>query len=540
MSGKRYAKAQVSGNGMVAAAHPLAALAGIDALREGGNAMDACLVMASVTSVVLPHMCGLGGDAFFIYYDAGTKTVTALNGSGTPGDNSTLEFFAGTGPILPQDGIFSVAVPGAPLAFEMAALKFGTFGLRKCFEVGAKVAERGFVVSAGFSRAIAAEKAKLSKFEESSRVFLPGGEPPRPGTLLRQVDMANTLRAFGEGGAEYMYEGPFAEKLYEMNEKMEGTFTGGEFKRHFRNPLDLYEPIQTSYRGYTVLQTAPVSQGFIVLEELNMLETLDMAALSPSGPEAVHFMVEAKKIAFADRNAHAGDPEVTGFDVGRFISKEYAMAAAKTIDRERAASYAGSVPTGGDTTSFVAWDAKGNCCSFIHSIAFAFGSGIMVPGTGVLLNNRAGRSFVLEPEHPNCLAPSKRPMHTLNCYMVLEGGVPFIVGGTPGGDGQPQWNMQMLSLMLDHGMGPQDACDFPRWTSSPGTDVIGLGKPYELRLESRFPEATLKDLASMGHAVKTVGPWAGGGGAQIIMKDFATGALIGGSDRRVGGMVLGY
>ncbi len=539
MPEKWYAKAQVAENGMVAAAHPLAALAGVDTLREGGNAMDACLAMAAVTSVVLPHMCGLGGDAFFIYYDARSKTVTALNGSGSPGDGSTVEFFAGKGPILPQDGIFSVAVPGAPLVFEMAARRFGTFGLRRCFEAGAKIAERGFVVSAAFSRAIAAEKAKLSKFEESARVFLPGGEPPKPGTLLRQEDMARTLREFGEGGAAYFYEGPFAEKFYELNEKMGGTFTGEEFRRHFRNPQDFYRPIETSYRGYTVLETAPVSQGFIVLEELNILETIDMSSLCPSSPEAIHFMVEAKKIAFADRNAHAGDPAVTGFDVGEFISKEYARRVSATIDRERASAGSGDL-RGGDTTSFVAWDAEGNCCSFIHSNAFAFGSGVMVPGTGVLLNNRAGRSFVLEPGHPNCLAPGKRPMHTLNCYMVLRDGVPFIVGGTPGGDGQPQWNMQMLSLMLDHGMGPQDACDFPRWTSSPGTDVISLGKPYELSLESRFPEETVRRLAAMGHAVKTVGPWAGGGGAQIIMRDFETGALIGGSDRRVGGLALGY
>ncbi len=536
----RYAKAHVSGNGMVAAAHPLAALAGIDALREGGNAMDACLCMASVTAVTMPHMCGLGGDAFFIYYDAKTGTVTAQNGSGASGDRGTCEFFAGTGPILPQDGILSVAVPGAPLVFQMANRRFGTFDLRKCFEVGARVAEKGFVVSAAFSRAVAAEEAKLSKFEETARVFLPGGAPPKPGTLFRQADMARTLRAFGEGGAEYMYKGPFAEAFYKASETMGGTFTGNEMLRHLDNPSGFYDPIRTTYRGYTVLQTAPVSQGFIVLEELNMLETFDMAALDPAGPEAIHLMVEAKKIAFADRNAHAGDPDVTGFDVDSYISKEYARSAVKGINPHSAGVSAGGCESGGDTTSFVAWDAQGNCCSFIHSNAFAFGSGVMVPGTGVLLNNRAGRSFVLEPGHPNCITPGKRPMHTLNCYMVLRDGVPFIVGGTPGGDGQPQWNMQMLSLMLDHGMGPQDACEFPRWSSSPGTDVIALGKPYELRLESRFPEETLKSLASMGHTVKTVGPWAGGGGAQIIMKDPDTGALIGGSDRRVGGMALGY
>ena len=400
MSVTRYAKAQVSGNGMVAAAHPLAALAGIDALREGGNAMDACLTMASVTSVVLPYMCGLGGDVFLIYYDAGTETVTALNGSGAPGDKSTLEHFAGTGPILPQDGILSVAVPGAPLAYQLADRRFGTFGLRKCFEAGAKVAEKGFVVSASFARAVAAEKAKLSKFDEAARVFLPGGEPPKPGSVFRQVDMASTLRAFGEGGAEYMYNGPFAEKFYEMNAALDGTFTGDEFGSHFDNPSGFYDPILSSYRGYTILQTAPVSQGFIVLEEMNILETFDMPALDPAGPEAIHLMVEAKKTAFADRNAYAGDPAVSGFDVGKFISKEYARAAAQGIDLRKAGVFSGGPSRGGDTTSFVAWDAKGNCCSFIHSIAFAFGSGVMVPGTGVLLNNRAGRSFVLERAIP--------------------------------------------------------------------------------------------------------------------------------------------
>jgi gamma-glutamyltranspeptidase/glutathione hydrolase len=524
---------------MVAAAHPLAALAGIEALKEGGNAMDACLTMASVTAVVLPHMCGLGGDVFFIYYDAGTGTITALNGSGAPGDNSTLDFFAGTGPILPQDGIFSVAVPGAPLAYQLADRRFGTFGLKKCFEKGAKVAEEGFVVSSEFARAVAADRAKLAKFDEAAATFLPGGEPPKPGTLLRQPDMARTLRAFGESGAEYMYKGPFAERFYEMNDKMGGTFAGGEFARHLDDPDGFYEPIKTSYRGYTVLQTAPVSQGFIVLEELNLLEAFDMAALDPAGAEAIHLMVEAKKIAFRDRNAHAGDPAASGFDVSRYISKDYARDAVTSIDRNRAAAAKG-LSGGGDTTSFVAWDSAGNCCSFIHSNAFSFGSGVMVPRTGVLLNNRAGRSFVLEPGHPNCLMPGKRPMHTLNCYMVLKDGAPFIVGGTPGGDGQPQWNMQMLSLMLDYGLGPQDAAEFPRWTSSPGTDVIGLGKPYELRLESRFPDETLRKLASMGHTVKAVGPFAGGGGAQIIMKDPNTGALIAGSDRRVGGLALAY
>jgi gamma-glutamyltranspeptidase/glutathione hydrolase len=525
---------------MVAAAHPAAALAGLQALQSGGNAMDACLTMASVTSVVLPQMCGLGGDAFLIYYHASTGTVTALNGSGVPGDNSTIDLFAGRAPILPQEGIFSVAVPGAPLAFELACKRFGTFSLQKCFEAGAKVAEEGFVVSERFARAVAAEKKKLSRFEEASKVFLPNGEVPVPGTVFRQPELARTLLDFGSHGAGYMYEGRFAERFYEMSERMGGTFAGPEFRRHMEDSPGWYDPIKTSYRGYTVLETGPVSQGFIVLEELNLLEALGFEGLDPLGPEAIHLMVEAKKAAFVDRNLHAGDPAVSGFNVSRLISKEYAREVAQGIDTRKASAIPADRHGSGDTTSFVAWDEQGNCCSFIHSIAFAFGSGVIVPGTGVLLNNRAGRSFVLEPGHPNCLEPRKRPMHTLNCYMILKDGAPFIVGGTPGGDGQPQWNMQMLSLMLDHGAGPQTAAEFPRWISSPGTDVIGLGKPYELRLESRFPEATQKRLAEMGHVMRKVGAWEGGGGAQIIMRDPERGVLLGGSDPRVDGLVIGY
>lgn len=539
-SEKRYAGSHMAKSGMVAAAHPLAAVYGLEALREGGNAMDACLVMAGVTSVTMPHMCGLGGDAFFIYYDTSTGAIAALNGSGAPGDASTLEFFKDA-PILPQDGIFSVGVPGAPLVYELAVRRFGTFDILRCFEPAIRIACDGFPVTPGFVRAIEAEREKIGRSEEASRVYLPGGSPPKPGTVMRRPDMVDTLRGFAEGGAVYIYKGPFAERFYQMNDAMGGTFTGKEFARHLDERQSYYDPLRTDYRGYAVLQTAPVSQGFMVLEELNILEGFDMAALDPLGPESIHLMVEAKKIAFADRNAQAGDPLVSGFDASRYTAKEYAAEARKQIDPGRASGKAGGPgEQEADTTSFVAWDRFGNACSFIHSNSFSFGSGLIIPGTGVLLNNRVGRSFVLEPGHPNCLAPGKRPMHTLNCYMVLNDGVPFIVGGTPGGDGQPQWNMQMLSLMLDHGMDPQAAASFPRWASTPGTDVIGLGRSFQLGMESRFPAPTASRLAALGHAVTTVGDWAGGGGAQIIMRDPETGILLGGSDKRTVGLALGY
>lgn len=536
----RFTSCRVGKRGMVAAAHPIAAMTGIKALWSGGNAMDACLTMAAVTSVVMPHMCGLGGDAFLIYYDASAGEAVALNGSGVAGDGATLARFAGQGDILPQHGIESVAVPGAPLVYDLACRRFGTFSLKQCFEAGAKIAEQGFVVSPGFEKALRAARDKLSRYPEASRIFLPGGQPPKAGTWFKQQDLARTLREFGDQGAEYFYKGPFADKFYETNQELGGAFLGGEFSRHFEDSPGWYRPISTDYRGYTVLETAPVSAGFMVLEELNLLEQLAVANLDPMSPDMIDLMVKIKQLVFSDRNAFAGDPAVSGFDVSKLISKRYAREAVKRIHDKRPETVLPASHGQGDTTSFVAWDEAGNCCTFIHSIAFSFGSGVVVPGTGVILNNRAGRSFNLMPGHPNCLEPGKRPMHTLNCYMVLKDGSPFIIGGTPGGDGQPQWNMQMLSLMLDRGAGPQEAADFPRWTSAPGTDMIALNSSPSLTLESRFPAETIACLAEMGHEIRVVGPYSGGGGAQIIMKDPETRALLGGSDRRTEGVALGF
>ncbi len=537
----RYSRAVMGLSGMVAAAHPLAVRAGLDLLRTGGNAMDACLAMAAVTSVVLPQMCGLGGDAFLIYYEARSGTVSAINGSGPAGDGATAERYQDQGKILPQHGIHSVAVPGAPMVFQMAADRFGSVGLERCFQHGVSIAESGFPVSLELSRAIGAEEKKLRKFGETAGVYMPSGHPLRPGDTLKRPDLALTLREFAHRGAQNFYCGDFADRFYHLNRQMEGAFTGNEFSRFYSGgSTSFYEPLRTDYRGYTVLETAPVSQGFIVLEGMNILEEFNMNEMDPDGAEAVHLMVEAKKIAFDDRNSLAGDPDSSVFDVSRLISKEYSELVASGISAGRTREEASEIgERRADTTSFVAWDAYGNACTFIHSVAFQFGSGLTVPGTGVLLNNRAGRSFALTGGHPNCLLPGRRPMHTLNCYMVLKDGKPFVVGGTPGGDGQPQWNMQMLSLMLDHGAGPQDAVDFPRWTSTPGTDVIGLDNPFEVRLESRFPEGTRRGLQKRGHKVRVVSQWGGGGGAQIIMKDPRSGVLLGGSDRRVGGLAIG-
>lgn len=536
----RFHHGVIGKRGMVAAAHPLAVLEGIKALEQGGNAVDACLVMAGVTGVVLPDMCGLGGDVFLLYYDKKTGTVTGLNSSGTAGDAATVDYFTSRGYImLPQDGILSVAVPGAPLGYVEAAERWGSWSLSKCFAPAVRMATEGFPVTPLLYRHLKEQQTKLERYSEGARIFLPQGRVPGVGTVLQQPDLARTLAEFAEGGAEYFYRGPFAERFYELNVRSGGLFTGQEFSRHF---CEVYEPLRVDYRGFTVYESAPVSQGFLLLELLKIVEGAPLSQLDPYGAGTIHLMVEAVKLAFEDRNRYAGDPRVAPFRAERLLTAEWARQRYDLINPgvARQEQYIPGPPTEGDTTIFVAVDEEGNACTFIHSIAFNFGSGVVVPGSGVLLNNRAGRSFNLAPGHPNCLAPGKRPMHTLNAYMVLREGSLYLAGGTMGGDGQPQWNLQILSLILDHGAGPQEAVDFPRWLSFPGTDVKDLGQPYELRMEDRFPAATREDLAARGHRVVPLPAWGGGGGAQVIMVDPDTGLLIGASDRRLEGLALGF
>ncbi len=535
---RKYHQVALGKRGMVASAHPLASLAGLDALREGGNAMDACVTMAAVTSVVMPDMCGLGGDVFAIYWDARTRRAHALNASGIAPRGATLEFFLQRGyRKMPLDGMLSVAVPGAVAAFERALREFGTFSLGRAFRPAIELARDGFPVTPRLHRRIGEYQNKLAKFPATARIFLPGGRPPAIGELLVQKDLAQTMEMIVEGGSEAFYRGPFAQAFYRCSRESGGLFQGDELEEEV---VEVYEPWSTTYRGYEVLQTGPVSQGLIMLEELNLLEGFDLAGYDPLHPLVVHLMVEAKKVAFGDRLARAGDPRFIKTDLRELISKEYAAKRQQIIDPQRAMDCQPGPETLGDTTYFCAVDGQGNACSFIHSISMAFGSGVVVPGTGVLLNNRAGRGFVLDAEHPNCIAPGKRTMHTLNCYMVLREGVPYLVGGTPGGDGQPQWNLQVLVSLLDFGLSVQEAVDLPRWLSFPGTDPAHIDNPLELRMEERFPPETLRVLTAKGHRVRKVAPWGCGGAAQLIMIDPDSGLLLGGSDRRAEGNALGY
>jgi gamma-glutamyltranspeptidase/glutathione hydrolase len=303
---------------------------------------------------------------------------------------------------------------------------------------------------------------------------------------------------------------------------------------------DIGSPLQSTYRDHTVYQTAIPSQGLILLEALNIVERGTIT--DPASAEAIHLMVEAKKLAYADRLGHAADPKFHETPLERLLSKDWAARRFARIDPEHAAT---DVPAAslqdGDTTYLNVVDGDGMMVSLIQSVSSAFGSCVVGGGTGVVLNNRVGRGFTLEEGHVNQYAPGKKTMHTLNCYLVADPeGRPVLVGGTPGGDGQPQWNLQAIVAMLDGGLDAQAAIEMPRWMSWPGTDPASVANPFDLRVEDRLPDEVLAALEAHGHVVRKLGPWDGGGSMQIIARDPVTGILTGGTDARVEGMVLGY
>lgn len=526
--------------GMVASAHPLATLAGVEVLKRGGNAADAALATAAVLDVVQPMMCGLGGDAFVLVHSARTGRIEAINGSGVAPSSASRERYLAEGyREMPIRGLWSAAVPGAVSAYETLLARHGTRSLAELFEPAIHYAERGFAVTEKTRAWFVEQAGVLAQYPATAAIFLPQGRPPEVGEVLVQKDLAESLRLVARGGSEVFYRGQIAQAIHDYSRQNGGLMTERELREHETFVL---APLSTTYRGYEICQTPPVSQGLIHLEEMNIIEGFDLRAMGHNSADAIHVMSEAKRIAFADRLKYVGDPAFIEFPLKTLLSKEYAAGRRSEIRLDQLLPEESlTLPElDGDTTYFCVVDGEGNAISFIQSLSHAFGSAVVVPGTGILLNNRAGRGFTLEEGHPNCLAPGKRTMHTLNCFIVLKGGRPYLVGGTPGGDGQPQWNMQLSSNMIDFGLDVQAAIEVPRWTSFPGTDPANAGFPLELRVEERVGEEVISRLRSKGHRVQVQGPWAGGGGAQLIMIDRVSGVLHGGSDPRMDGAALGY
>lgn len=506
-------------NGVVATSQPLASGAGLQVLQAGGNAIDAAIAAAAVLAVVEPAASHLGGDLFLIYHSAADGRSYALNGSGNAPRAATAELFPDG---IPLRGALAATVPGAVHGWCEASLRWGSLPLADVLQPAIALARDGFGIGPGISRELGMLGDMLSQFPNSREQFLSGDTST--GAMLKQPYLARTLEAIAQEGEEGFYEGDVAREMVRAIQEEGGVMTEADLAEHTSIVLN---PISTSYRGVTVLGQPPVSQGHILLQELNIAEQFDLGSMGALSADSLHVLIEAKKLAFADRLRYLGDPEHGRVPMEWLLSKEYARERAALVDMRRANPQpeAGRPNSSGtDTTYLAAMDSQGNAVSWIQSVFHRFGSGVVAGRTGVLLNNRMN-GFTLEPGHPNSLAPGKKPAHTLNAYILLRDGQPYVVGGTPGADYQVQTNLQVITGLVDYGMNVAEANDAPWWASEQGNHV---------RIEGRVAENVVQELRARGHEVELIGAWQGGRTVQLIER-LPDGMILASSDLRAQG-----
>lgn len=515
----------IAERGVVATQNPLASTLALGVLMRGGNAVDAAVTAACALAVLRPDTGGPGGDAFALIHWARDGRTFALNSSGPAPAGTDSDRFRPKG--APRADIRSVCLPGAVAAWGAALERFGTLSLADAVAPAVELAERGMPAGYALSRIIAQEAAVLAEDPGAAEIFLPGGKPPGPFDRLVQKALAETLRRIGHEGPAALYKGAIGDQLVRWMRDHDGWFASEDLARV---SAEWGEPLSTEYRGHTVQVVPPVSHAHMLLAELNIVEGDDLAKLGHNSAEAVHLMVEAKKLAFADRDQFTGDPawervpiaELVGRARGRRLRAEIGPSASEARPR---------IPLGSDTTYLAVVDRDGNAVSFIQSLFHPFGSGRVAGKTGIVLNNRM-LSFSLDPRSPNRMEAGRRPVTTLAPSMVLKGGRPRFVAGSPGGDAQVQAVFQVLVNLLDHGLDLQPAVEAPRWRSQ---DDGALG------VETRIAAETLDGLRRRGHRVVEAGPWTFQmGGVQLAAVDAERGWLLGGADPRREGYAVGY
>lgn len=529
---RRYRPLIIGRRGAVAANHPLAAQAGFLALRAGGNAVDAAVAVAASLAVVEPMMSGLGGDAFYHVFDAKSGRATVFNGTGPAPKAATPERYAGG---IPRTGPLSVSVPGMVAGLGAMHRAHGQLKWRDLFAEAIGQARDGYGATPNYRHFALDHEAVLRADKRSERVFLRNGAAV--GTTILQPDLARALEEIAEEGPDAFYRGALARRL------AKGCAEAGALVAE----ADLAEfeaeeqaPIGIDYRGYTVLEAPPNSTGFVLLQELKIAENFDLAAMGLGSADLVHTLVEAKKLAFADRERWGADPRTVSPPFEELLSDEYCARLAARIDKRRAAPLRAIADAAGDTTYFCTADGDGNAVSGIQSINSGWGSGVTAGDTGILLNNRMAY-WHLDPGHPNYLRPGRRVRHTMNPPLVLKDGKLWCVFGTPGADNQVQVNLQVLTAMIDLGLDPQQAAETPRWTSNIAGQYANYPHdgPDVLTIEQRFSDTARRDLAQRGHPVDAVGDLDGPCSIEIIRRDEA-GTLYAGSDPRRDGWALAW
>lgn len=519
-------------HGMVATSQPLASQVGLDILKRGGNAVDAAIAMAAMLNVTEPMMTGLGGDMFALVYWAKTKELKGLNGSGRAPRALSLDYFAKQKvKEMPQFGMGSITVPGAFDGWVTLRDKYGTMKLADLLAPAIDYAEQGFPVMEKAAEDWDAEVRKLKRTPAAASNYLIEGRAPRAGEVFRQANLARTLRTLADGGRDAFYKGPIARAISDYMRDNGGFITIEDLAA---TKSIWVEPISTNYRGYQVFELPPNGQGITALIALNILEGFDLNAMRSQPAHYYHTLIEATKLAFADRNRYIADPSVVKVPVNELLSKDYAARRRALIDPHKALDSPppGDINLGSDTTYFTVVDKDGNAVSFINSLFDSFGSGIVAGDTGIVFQNR-GSAFSLDTKHPNALAPGKRPFHTLIPAMVFKDDQLFMSFGVMGGAIQAQGHVQVLVNLIDLKMGLQEAIDAPRYRITSGRSVL---------MEDGLGSSVIEQLLAMGHVrAEPVGVLRSSmGGGQAIMIDPVNKTLMGASDPRKDGMALGY
>jgi len=519
-------------HGLVVAAHPVAALAGRDVLRRGGHAVDAAIATNAVLAVVQPHMCGIGGDFFCLVHEAGSGTVGFLNASGRTSHRVDRDALARRGHHeMPFRGGLSVTVPGCVDGWMTAWERHGRMPWPDLFERAVEAASEGFPVSHQLSDWIAHERGPLTDGGDLQATFLPGGSPPRPGSILRQPALARSLEAIARHGGRAFYRGALAERLCAGLHAAGGLLDERDLEAH-RSEWDA--PISTTYRDTTVVTTGANTQGLTTLVALNILEPYPVGEWERQGFERVHHSVEAVKLAWSARE-QLSDPEFLDVPWEQLLSKEHAAVLRGRLDPGSALPAPAAEPAS-DTTAFAVVDPEGNAVAGIQSLSAPFGAAVMPPGTGVVLQNR-GAGFSLTGNHPNALEPCKRPLHTLMATIVLRDGQPVLVFAAMGGVGQPQTHLQVITGVIDDGLDIQEMIEAPRWLLG---DLSRRRPSALLQLEARFPDPTAEALRRAGHEVAVVQDWAFQmGHAHGIVIDGDSAVRMGGADPRGDGYAIG-